>query len=820
MRQRIVTKHTTQRFRLVRQVHRGLIIDLSMGGLLALLELGLLAFLLYLGLLDPLKSLRPHWDNLYYEAMARSPFSSDVLVHTGPFCWRVLTPWLVHVLTIFGLSIQSGFFLISILSLYGAIIGTYILLRLCGATPWQAVAIALLVQTQYALGFLGLWDYALTDPLSDLLLVLAFIFYWRDQPRWLLVVLALGALNRETALFVVAAFAGEQIIRRDWRHLKAYLPTYIIPILIVIVLHLAIYQVNQYSPLSEIQTAWSQRSSLVGRGSTLKLFGNVNPYLLNLYHLTINSFGLLLPLLLLQIIHPPQVVRRPVVWIFLAVTVLSSSVLAGDNERLMIIVFPVVAVAAWYELCWFAQRIRLPAATIGFFLVAVQTIFLIGQFYKAAQDFSRVAATSLLEPHWLSILWLGSLFVLAGVALGAGLWVLGFFVYSLRRHRVLQMIFTALLVAVIFVILVPMVFHADQPHTNPVVAEATPSPGMVPTDSSAKTPTSTTPPFGGLLPGQQIWHGISSYIFGTNDTEEWTTNNFQTNLSIQAYLKQGRFPLMRTFFFHNSIKDAHENTDQDIRQRINAITNSDMQCLGVIPDIKIQSAPATGNVYTDLQFAKHLVSLLDGTHPGYQACDMYEIGNEPDATPDANNYVAEWNAFVPALRALNPRAKFFGPASYTDNLAYIQWFLQGAQASGVLPDGVTFHHYGCPGPEDKDECMIAAQNYGAVIDGVRNVVVSTLGKNLPIGLTEWNYDPNGNSWQMANDINFMTHFTTTVINQMIAAHLEFANQFDVMSYSGNGQLDMFDIFDGGPSTGSKPRVQYYTMVNLINHYHP
>jgi hypothetical protein len=815
MRQRIVTKPATLPFRPIWQAHKGLLTDLGMGGLLALLELGLLAFLLYLGLLDPSKSLRPQGDNLYYEAMARNPFSSERMVHTGPYCWRVLTPWLVHVLTISGLSIQSGFLLIATLSLFGAIFGTYILLRLCGATPWQAAAIALLVQTQYALGFFGLWDYALTDPLTDLLLVLAFIFYWRDQPRWLLVVLALGVLNRETTLFAIAAFAGEQIIRRDWRHLKAYLPAYIVPILIVIVVDLSIYRVNHYGLLQEIQGAWSQRSSLVGRGSTLKLFGNVNPYVLNLYHLTINSFGLLLPLLLLQIIHRPQVIRRPVVWIFLTITVLSASVLAGDNERLMIIAFPVVAVAAWYELRWLAQWIKLPSAAIGFFLVAVQSIFLLGQFCKAAQDFSLVAAIKQGEPRWLSILWLGSLLVIAGVAFGAGLWVLGFFAYSFRRNRLLQVIFTALGVAVIVVIIVPTVIRLEQTHNKPGVAIAGATPATQP------TPTSTAhSPSQGLLPGQQIWNGVSSYIFGTNDTEEWVGNNFETNPSIQAYLKQGRFPLMRTFFFHNSIRDRHENTDQDIHLRINAITNSGMQCLGVIPDIKIESAPAAGNVSTDLQFAKHLVSLLDGTHPGYQECDMYEIGNEPDMTPDANNYVAEWNAFVPVLRALNSRAKFFGPASYTNNLEYIQWFLQGAQASGVLPDGVTFHMYGCPGPDDKAECMATAQNYGAVINGVRDMVVKTLGKNVPIGLTEWNYDPNGNSWQMANDVDFMTQFTTTAINQMIAAHLDFANQFDVMSYSGNGQLDMFDIFDGGPSTGSKPRIQYHIMVNLINRYHP
>jgi glycosyltransferase involved in cell wall biosynthesis len=66
----------------------------------------------HLGLLDPLKSLHPAEDNLYYQAMAQNPFSSNPMVHTGPFCWRVLTPWLVHLLTRLGLSVQGSFLLV------------------------------------------------------------------------------------------------------------------------------------------------------------------------------------------------------------------------------------------------------------------------------------------------------------------------------------------------------------------------------------------------------------------------------------------------------------------------------------------------------------------------------------------------------------------------------------------------------------------------------------------------------------------------------------------------------------------------------------
>jgi len=373
-------------------VRKSLIADLSASGVLVLTELGFLAFLTYLGLLDPALSQRPIGDSPNYEAMARHPFSSDPAACQLPFCWRVLTPWLVHGLNQLGLSLQNGFLLVTTISLCGAVIGIYALLRLLGATPWQGLAVALLVQTQYEFGLNGLWRYEGAVALEYLLLVLAFICYWQDRPRWLLVVLALGALQREFTLLAVVAFAGEQVIRRDWEHLKTYLPAYIVPILITLALHLALHPVNRFGDLFQwLQGNWQLRSNLAGRASTISLFGNVNPFVLNVYHLTIGSFGLLLPLLLLQVIHPPYVARRPVVWIFLLATAAIVLFVTSDNERLMIIAFPVFAVAAWYELRWIAQRTKLPAAAIGFVLVLVQSLFLLGLFYKTVQDFSLIA---------------------------------------------------------------------------------------------------------------------------------------------------------------------------------------------------------------------------------------------------------------------------------------------------------------------------------------------------------------------------------------------------------------------------------------------
>jgi hypothetical protein len=42
----------------------------------------------------------------------------------------------------------------------------------------------------------------------------------------------------------------------------------------------------------------------------------------------------------------------------------------------------------------------------------------------------------------------------------------------------------------------------------------------------------------GSLPGQQIWKdGVSSFLFGTNDTQEWSDTNVETSPAIQKALK-------------------------------------------------------------------------------------------------------------------------------------------------------------------------------------------------------------------------------------------------------------------------------------------
>src|SRR6266567_7263545 len=122
-----------------------------------------------------------------------------------------------------------------------------------------------------------------------------------------------------------------------------------------------------------------------------------------------------------------------------------------------------------------------------------------------------------------------------------------------------------------------------------------------------------------LLPGQQIWkNGVSSYLFGTNDTQEWVANNVETNPNVQHALNNAHFTLMRTFFFDKSLLDGHPTTDAEIEQRLKTVENSGMNCLGVLE-----------SVY-DPAFVKHVVA-----YAGNRG-NLYEFGNEPDNSSQLN----------------------------------------------------------------------------------------------------------------------------------------------------------------------------------------
>jgi lysophospholipase L1-like esterase len=301
-----------------------------------------------------------------------------------------------------------------------------------------------------------------------------------------------------------------------------------------------------------------------------------------------------------------------------------------------------------------------------------------------------------------------------------------------------------------------------------------------------------------LLPGQQIWkNGVSSLLFGTNDTQEWDSNNIETNASFQQALRDAHFTLMRTFFFDKSLADNHPTSDAEIEQRLRTVENSGMTCLGVLFNI------------FNVAFMKHVVAYAGSR------CLLYEFGNEPDYNGISSQaYLKQWNSVIPQLRHLNPQARFIGPAgSSASSSDFLREFLTGVKASGVLPDAISFHWYPCWQNSESD-CLQMAGNAGQEALGVRALVRQVLGRELPVGITEWNYDPGNPPPAYGDNTDFMSTFTTRALQAMISAGVAFACQFDAASYGGYGRLDMFNI------SSNTPKPQYFAIKTLIAQYRP
>jgi len=301
---------------------------------------------------------------------------------------------------------------------------------------------------------------------------------------------------------------------------------------------------------------------------------------------------------------------------------------------------------------------------------------------------------------------------------------------------------------------------------------------------------SVAPFAAGTLPGQQIWnHGVSSYLFGTNDSYEYSPQNIESQPAIQDLLRSAGFTLIRTFFRDGA-------GDASIQDRINTVVNSGANCLGVITSV------------TDVAYDEHLVEYLGSR------CNLYEFGNEPDyAGMSVSGYLHQWDQVIPILRKINPAARFIGPVTSTPEgvNGFMASFLHGVRSSGIYPDAISFHWYPC-WRDSETSCLAKAGSIQNDVQTIRDEIIQILGKPLPVALTEWNFDPGSPPPAYGSDPTFMTRFTSVAMHAMIASGLEIACQFDAASYAGYGQLDMFDIAD------NQPKPQYYAIAAIIATY--
>jgi hypothetical protein len=138
----------------------------------------------------------PRGDELIYERMADDPFGE----HTFPFAYRLGVPLLVHVLP-FGH--EASFSVIAWLAGGASAAILYVLLRRYEVRPWIAVALGLALVLAPPMLLVSLRQGRNPDAVAVLAMFAGTLCVVDRRPRALAVVLLLGALVRETTLFLI-----------------------------------------------------------------------------------------------------------------------------------------------------------------------------------------------------------------------------------------------------------------------------------------------------------------------------------------------------------------------------------------------------------------------------------------------------------------------------------------------------------------------------------------------------------------------------------------------------------------------------------------
>lgn len=137
----------------------------------------------------------PRGDDLIYERMAEDPTAP----HTFVFAYRVAVPWLVHVLP-FDHELSFGVIAWVCSGAAGAVL--FVLLERLGTSRRIAVALAFVLVLSPPLLVASLRQGRNPDPLTVLVMVSGALFIVARCPRALAATMLIGALNRESALFL------------------------------------------------------------------------------------------------------------------------------------------------------------------------------------------------------------------------------------------------------------------------------------------------------------------------------------------------------------------------------------------------------------------------------------------------------------------------------------------------------------------------------------------------------------------------------------------------------------------------------------------
>ncbi|MBO0791822.1 MAG: hypothetical protein J2P36_12865 [Ktedonobacteraceae bacterium] len=273
--------------------------------------------------------------------------------------------------------------------------------------------------------------------------------------------------------------------------------------------------------------------------------------------------------------------------------------------------------------------------------------------------------------------------------------------------------------------------------------------------------------FGGMGNNTQNTHqnptkspaAVSPFLFGTNIDLLNSKNPALTSPEVKHSLENLHLHVVRIPVRANA-------SDAAVKEAVDYVVN-DLEALPLLNLRGLSGPDALKNQARIVKAAKQIA--------GNKEVD-YEYGNEDDLSGlSAEQYAATWNQLVPALKQLEPQARVIGPATYHYNGDFLGTFLQQAHP---LPDAVSWHEYTCDDSASKDQCLQHINDWKQHADAARQVMKNTMGKPLPIMITEWNYAPNASPQDSkSSDDNFVSNWTNRALMGMVQAGIYASMQF-------------------------------------------
>lgn len=139
----------------------------------------------------------------------------------NPFAMRLLSPTIVKLaIDQLGMNLNHAWLLLTFIATTLSVIVFYHFMRhVIRVTPYMSVILTLMLTVTYSYTLFNYFDFWLVDPLNNLVYVLALIFLFRSQWTAFYVTLAIGALNKEVALFLLPLGPIFSYLKHNsWQH--------------------------------------------------------------------------------------------------------------------------------------------------------------------------------------------------------------------------------------------------------------------------------------------------------------------------------------------------------------------------------------------------------------------------------------------------------------------------------------------------------------------------------------------------------------------------------------------------------------------------